>query len=173
MIAIKPFNDETEVNQLKIEECEENELSESFKQDLLHFCKENSYGCLAAPQLGIHKKFFVMEGQIYVNPSIEELSEKSIKISEFCENFQDKRIESYRYAWVKISYLENGEYVTKKFTEHLAQYVQFCMDWLESTLGVVSEAIVQKPVKNETTVNRNDPCPCGSGKKYKKCCSNK
>lgn len=22
----------------------------------------------------------------------------------------------------------------------------------------------------ETTVGRNDPCPCGSGKKYKKCC---
>jgi hypothetical protein len=24
--------------------------------------------------------------------------------------------------------------------------------------------------KNYTTVNRNDPCPCGSGKKFKKCC---
>ena len=22
-------------------------------------------------------------------------------------------------------------------------------------------------------VGRNDPCPCGSGKKYKKCCANK
>lgn len=22
----------------------------------------------------------------------------------------------------------------------------------------------------ETKVGRNDPCPCGSGKKYKKCC---
>ncbi|MCB9338662.1 MAG: SEC-C domain-containing protein [Lewinellaceae bacterium] len=22
-------------------------------------------------------------------------------------------------------------------------------------------------------VGRNDPCPCGSGKKYKKCCMNK
>ena len=22
-------------------------------------------------------------------------------------------------------------------------------------------------------VGRNDPCPCGSGKKYKKCCENK
>lgn len=22
------------------------------------------------------------------------------------------------------------------------------------------------------TVGRNDPCPCGSGKKYKKCCGN-
>jgi preprotein translocase subunit SecA len=27
-----------------------------------------------------------------------------------------------------------------------------------------------KPVKNEQKVGRNDPCPCGSGKKYKKCC---
>lgn len=26
------------------------------------------------------------------------------------------------------------------------------------------------PVRNETKVGRNDPCPCGSGKKYKKCC---
>ena len=27
-----------------------------------------------------------------------------------------------------------------------------------------------KPVRKEPTVGRNDPCPCGSGKKYKKCC---
>jgi hypothetical protein len=26
------------------------------------------------------------------------------------------------------------------------------------------------PVRNETKVGRNDPCPCGSSKKYKKCC---
>lgn len=26
------------------------------------------------------------------------------------------------------------------------------------------------PVRNEMKVGRNDPCPCGSGKKYKKCC---
>ena len=26
-----------------------------------------------------------------------------------------------------------------------------------------------QPVKVETKVGRNDPCPCGSGKKYKKC----
>jgi len=28
----------------------------------------------------------------------------------------------------------------------------------------------QKPVIAEKTPGRNDPCPCGSGKKYKKCC---
>jgi SWIM/SEC-C metal-binding protein len=27
-----------------------------------------------------------------------------------------------------------------------------------------------KTVIAETKVGRNDPCPCGSGKKYKKCC---
>jgi SWIM/SEC-C metal-binding protein len=27
-----------------------------------------------------------------------------------------------------------------------------------------------KPVKTDTKVGRNDPCPCGSGKKHKKCC---
>ena len=27
-----------------------------------------------------------------------------------------------------------------------------------------------KPVKNESRIGRNDPCPCGSGKKYKQCC---
>jgi preprotein translocase subunit SecA len=26
------------------------------------------------------------------------------------------------------------------------------------------------PVKREKKIGRNDPCPCGSGKKYKKCC---
>ena len=31
------------------------------------------------------------------------------------------------------------------------------------------KAIVRKPV-TVTKIGRNDPCPCGSGKKYKKCC---
>jgi hypothetical protein len=30
--------------------------------------------------------------------------------------------------------------------------------------------VAAAPVRNETKVGRNDPCPCGSGKKYKKCC---
>jgi preprotein translocase subunit SecA len=29
---------------------------------------------------------------------------------------------------------------------------------------------IKKPVKVENKIGRNDPCPCGSGKKYKKCC---
>src|SRR6266487_6866210 len=29
---------------------------------------------------------------------------------------------------------------------------------------------VQQVVRSGAKVGRNDPCPCGSGKKYKKCC---
>jgi SEC-C motif-containing protein len=33
------------------------------------------------------------------------------------------------------------------------------------------ELVPEKPVvREEPKIGRNDPCPCGSGKKYKKCC---
>ena len=31
--------------------------------------------------------------------------------------------------------------------------------------------IIKKTHRKLIDVGRNDPCPCGSGKKYKKCCS--
>ncbi|MBT7153787.1 MAG: SEC-C domain-containing protein, partial [Deltaproteobacteria bacterium] len=30
-----------------------------------------------------------------------------------------------------------------------------------------------EPVRTEPKIGRNQPCPCGSGKKYKKCCGKK
>jgi len=30
--------------------------------------------------------------------------------------------------------------------------------------------VAKQPVHKEKKVGRNDPCPCGSGKKHKKCC---
>ncbi|MCU0403959.1 MAG: SEC-C domain-containing protein, partial [Chitinophagaceae bacterium] len=30
-------------------------------------------------------------------------------------------------------------------------------------------AVKQEPVKVGPKIGRNDPCPCGSGKKYKQC----
>jgi preprotein translocase subunit SecA len=36
--------------------------------------------------------------------------------------------------------------------------------------GGSGENVKRKPVVKEKKIGRNDPCPCGSGKKYKKCC---
>jgi len=42
---------------------------------------------------------------------------------------------------------------------------------LENINNVDGEQTAHVTVKNEEPkVGRNDPCPCGSGKKYKNCC---
>ena len=38
-----------------------------------------------------------------------------------------------------------------------------------SVSGTGDAAVTKKPAKSDKKVGRNDPCPCGSGKKYKKC----
>ncbi|NTW14336.1 MAG: preprotein translocase subunit SecA [Candidatus Moranbacteria bacterium] len=40
----------------------------------------------------------------------------------------------------------------------------------EDRSGDKGETVKREPIHAEKTVGRNDPCPCGSGKKYKKCC---
>ncbi len=41
----------------------------------------------------------------------------------------------------------------------------------EAAMNAALSAAHTKPVvRDEPKVGRNDPCPCGSGKKYKKCC---
>ena len=42
-----------------------------------------------------------------------------------------------------------------------------------SAVGTAESAVKQQPVRKDKKVGPNDPCPCGSGKKYKKCCMQK
>ena len=43
-----------------------------------------------------------------------------------------------------------------------------------STSGTADKTVKKQPVRNkDKKVGPNDPCPCGSGKKYKKCCMQK
>lgn len=35
---------------------------------------------------------------------------------------------------------------------------------------VDGDPVAPAPIKGATKAGRNDPCPCGSGRKYKKCC---
>ena len=58
-------------------------------------------------------------------------------------------------------------------TEHdLAPPVADPVDSLETNAPEAGEEgrTIQPIVNKENKVGRNDPCPCGSGKKYKKCC---
>ena len=39
--------------------------------------------------------------------------------------------------------------------------------------GASDKTVKRQPVRKQVKVGPNDPCPCGSGKKYKKCCRDK
>ena len=41
---------------------------------------------------------------------------------------------------------------------------------ITATSGATDGSDKKRPVKKGEKIGRNDPCPCGSGKKYKKCC---
>jgi uncharacterized protein YecA (UPF0149 family) len=46
--------------------------------------------------------------------------------------------------------------------------------WLDQRRSQIAEGIEpyimhREPVRNPNKVGRNDPCPCGSGKKFKQC----
>jgi preprotein translocase subunit SecA len=69
-----------------------------------------------------------------------------------------------------------------KMFEHLLDSVKLQVASMIFRVGIVqqpkqqqmitnkdSEGKGSRPVKSGNKVGRNDPCPCGSGKKYKKC----
>ena len=43
----------------------------------------------------------------------------------------------------------------------------------ETSTSAPDKSIKKQPVRSEKKAGPNDPCPCGSGKKYKKCCMQK
>ena len=43
-------------------------------------------------------------------------------------------------------------------------------DVVSEAANAAEAAAKAKPVRTGPKVGRNDPCPCGSGKKYKQCC---
>jgi preprotein translocase subunit SecA len=55
------------------------------------------------------------------------------------------------------------------FTRKIERKKDQEMAQLQFVGGEASSAAAQ-PVLKGAKVGRNDPCPCGSGKKYKKCC---
>ena len=60
-----------------------------------------------------------------------------------------------------------AEYIHKGAQKHKEQEKEHS---LLDKLMAPEVKIKQDPIIKEETVGRNDPCPCGSGKKYKKCC---
>ncbi len=60
--------------------------------------------------------------------------------------------------------------ITREQQEAMERENQQRMAAAKANHGDDFQENVKQPVKNDEKIGRNDPCPCGSGKKYKNCC---
>ena len=63
--------------------------------------------------------------------------------------------------------------ITREQQEAMERENQQRMAAAQANHGDDFQERVQQPVKKGEKIGRNDPCPCGSGKKYKNCCGKK
>ncbi|MDR2939680.1 MAG: SEC-C domain-containing protein [Clostridiales bacterium] len=63
------------------------------------------------------------------------------------------------------------ETLYKKMVEYKAKHLYTLPQW-DTIFDKARQAELKKSrtIVNDDKIGRNDPCPCGSGKKYKKCC---
>lgn len=60
----------------------------------------------------------------------------------------------------------------KHFFRHITRYMNVWRELLDEgyPLPAIMQWLAQEQTREPQIIGRNDPCPCGSGKKYKKCC---
>lgn len=107
--------------------------------------------------------------------SIMWLQKEYPELYEIKAQFFKKVADITLHKKLKLEYSEKiGQYM-KLFNNHINVYDDFSMDdefdGFDRDDSDYFDYEVQEPyIREEEKIGRNDPCPCGSGKKYKKCC---
>lgn len=156
---------------------------------------------LAANQIGIDAQvavILVREPVILINPEIVDAWDE-IPYYESCLSFKGKHVNTKRYKNIVVKTdQEVGQYskselyfsgaenpsdgrgsweenTDKKQDEELRLLEAICVQHEIDHLNgmTIMDRTMISTVINTAKIGRNEPCPCGSGKKYKKCCLKK
>ena len=166
-------------------------------KDLLNILAERKDGIgLAANQVGIDAAVAVVnvkEPLILINPVIKEQWDE-VPYYEGCLSFPKKGVKTKRYRNVIIhTEQEEGDWYfsgvetpgegkgswespTKNKDDELRLLESICVQHeIDHLYGktILDREDKSEPIQVKKKIGRNDPCYCGSGKKYKKCCINK
>ena len=111
-----------------------------------------------------HTWSLVIDPHITNNIGICELK------AEGCLTWQGQKIIADRYRAVEVDYFDmDGKHHTGEIKKGFeGQIWQHEINHLNGVEEQVVSYIIPDPAP--VTAGRNEPCPCGSGKKYKKCC---
>lgn len=129
---------------------------------------------LAAPQVGLDIRICALKIPYWIvaiNPKIIETKGNFFETEEGCLTWPDKFVIAKRYSTITVEwYDETLVKHTEMFHGLQAIIWQHEIDHLDGvTEHLVDAKSVTRLLANEK-VDRNEPCPCGSGFKFKKCC---
>lgn len=127
---------------------------------------------------------YVLENKVnQLKGNIKELAEKFDMTSEYMVGFVDG-INDILEPQINLQELTEDsdilisidfEKLYKKMVEYKAEHLYNLPQWKNIFTENEMEELYKgqkrsKTYVREAKIGRNDPCPCGSGKKYKKCC---
>jgi peptide deformylase len=166
-------------------------------KELFNILSERKDGLgLAANQVGYDASVAVVnvkEPLILINPVIKEQWDE-VPYYEGCLSFPKKGVKTKRYRNVIIhTEQEEGDWYfsgvetpgegkgswespTKNKDDELRLLESICVQHeIDHLYGktILDREDKSEPIQVKKKIGRNDPCYCGSGKKYKKCCINK
>jgi len=162
-------------------------------EELLNILSERKDGIgLAANQIGYDASVAVVnvrEPLILINPVIKEQWDE-IDYYEGCLSFPKKGVHTKRYKNIVIhteqeesdwyfsgaetsnegkgTWEEEGRKQDQELRILESVCVQHEIDHLNG-ITCIDKEYKREPLKVGPKIGRNEPCPCGSGKKYKKC----
>lgn len=175
----KIIRDETKLRVKSVDVTDKDDLDYMIKEleVAADFYKDGAYA-VAGVQLDIPKRIFIIqntgdERTIYINPKIIKKDNLFLFDGETCLSFPERKGgDTQRYNSVTLEYYDRD---FKKQIEESEKNIktivfQHEMDHLN---GILYFDRIRKPIIVDNKIGRNDPCVCGSGKKYKKCCLKK
>ncbi len=144
---------------------------------------------LAAIQIGIPKRVAIIKAKnggflSIINPEVVDKADEFVFHGEGCLSIPNilVNVKRYKQFVIKNSVINDNEFREElQYFYHEDDYkysktvnlecvaVQHEMDLFDGILSI-DKKIENIPVVQSEKTSRNDPCPCGSGKKYKKCC---
>lgn len=114
---------------------------------------ENAKGCI---------EYFLTNNSIPINI----LDRVSSKYKNFMTVINELLGTEFSYEELIKKY--KSDYINNKI--YSSATVLYCSNIFSEVFDVISTPKTEPSVLTNTKVGRNDPCPCGSGKKYKNCC---
>jgi peptide deformylase len=142
---------------------------------------------LSAIQIGIPKRVGLINYKGHrielINSSIMNVEDEFISFGESCLSLplQSCNVCRYRHVVIRNTVLDETEpegwreestyfFIGDGNEDLITVAIQHEIDHFDGII-IADKHVIIDPYRSDK-VGRNDPCPCGSGKKYKKCCLN-